>query len=482
VSQSVPTSSSLAVPLDERFIVVITSVGHALCHIAELIFAGAMVKIMIEFGLEPHEATALGLLGFILMGAGALPTGYLTDRLGTKKLLLTYFVATGLSALAIAVSTGPWLFFLAITALGASISIYHPVGVAMISLGVNAKGRAMGIHGVAGSVGVALGPFLGFVFAEWGIWRLAYLIVAGIAALGAVLLCLAPRRVPSDADSPLRFGPNPSPPAPLTNGERGEEGPAPLPNGQRGEEGPTVPTNGKRETRELSPPSLSGKGDGGLGSSSWRRYLPVMLLLFVMMLGGINYRSLMTALPEFLRSSSEAAVLGKGGLIILLSLIAGGFGQYFGGVLGDRLGPGIVYLFLVILLSASALVMSTLEGSLLALPMACVIAVFLFGQQPVENTLLAEATSNERRGMSYGMKFALTFGVGALGAQIVGFIWTETKTLGPAFYVIALGAALMAVCLFLFTRMTTRQPLAVPASAKEEQPWPADSSQPSPVS
>ena len=44
-----------------------------------------------------------------------------------------------------------------LTLLGAGASLYHPVGLALLSHGVRLRGRAMGIHGVAGSVGVALG-------------------------------------------------------------------------------------------------------------------------------------------------------------------------------------------------------------------------------------------------------------------------------------------------------------------------------------
>ncbi len=77
---------------------------------------------------------------------------------------------------------------------------------------------------------------------------------------------------------------------------------------------------------------------------------------------------------------------------------------------------------------------------------ACMImAIFLFGLQPAENSSLADATSRGRRGLSYGTKFAMTFGIGALGAPLVGFLWEEFNDLGSVFFVIAGSAAVMAL-------------------------------------
>jgi MFS transporter, FSR family, fosmidomycin resistance protein len=80
------------------------------------------------------------------------------------------------------------------------------------------------------------------------------------------------------------------------------------------------------------------------------------------------------------------------------------------------------------------------------------LAVFLFAQQPVENTMLAQVTSRRRRSTFFGFKFALTFGVGALGTQLVGVIWQETGSLAPVFDVVAGSALLMALLALLFAK------------------------------
>jgi hypothetical protein len=47
---------------------------------------------------------------------------------------------------------------------------------------------------------------------------------------------------------------------------------------------------------------------------------------------------------------------------------------------------------------------------------------FLLGMQPVENTLVARLTPPSLRSSAYGMKFVLTFGVGAVAVKIIKIV------------------------------------------------------------
>jgi hypothetical protein len=51
---------------------------------------------------------------------------------------------------------------------------------------------------------------------------------------------------------------------------------------------------------------------------------------------------------------------------------------------------------------------------------AGLLAIGMFAQQPIVNTILAQWTSKRRRSLSYGTKCLLTFGLGALGVRILG--------------------------------------------------------------
>src|SRR5262249_27399150 len=146
---------------DEWTIVKITSLAHFLCHLGELIFPSVMVAVMMEFQLPQHLATALALLGYILLGAGALPVGLWADAWAPRRILLIYFFAMAAAGLAVALAPDAVYLFVGLTLLGLAASIYHPTGLAMISMGVRQRGKALGINGVAGSIGIALAPLLG---------------------------------------------------------------------------------------------------------------------------------------------------------------------------------------------------------------------------------------------------------------------------------------------------------------------------------
>src|SRR4051812_18562096 len=81
-SESPTTAPSPAGALDEGAIVCVTALGHAICHMGELLFAGVTLAVMHEFGLEFHQATVLAVLGYVLLGVGALPVGVWSDAWG----------------------------------------------------------------------------------------------------------------------------------------------------------------------------------------------------------------------------------------------------------------------------------------------------------------------------------------------------------------------------------------------------------------
>jgi FSR family fosmidomycin resistance protein-like MFS transporter len=401
-------------PLSLRMSILVTCLGHALCHGAELLFPGVMLAVMAEFTLNPAEAGALALPCYLLMGLGAFPVGLWCDRWGPIPVLSVYFLAVTIACVLVACSVNATTLLIALIVLGLAISIYHPVGLALLSLHKEVRGRALGIHGVAGSAGITLGPVLGLWAAGHHMWRVAYWILAGIALLAGLLLLVTSR---------LRGSARAAPPA-----------------------------------RPVIPPDASTNAPAQDSSWSLRRHLPLMILLLAMMVGGFNYRCLMTALPTFLSGAhAEGARLAKGGIPVGIALAAGALGQLFSGWASDHFGSRWVYLAVMILLIPLALLLSQLGGTLWAVPVACLVAICLFGQQPAENSLLAECTRVGRRGVSYAAKFTLGFGIGALGIYVTGLIWEHSQSLAPVFLLLALGASVMVLCWFLAMSLRTSE-------------------------
>ena len=72
---------------NDRSIVSVTAVGHALVHTYELSLPIFMTIWLTELATSRSELGLVVGLGYALFGAGALPGGMLTDRFGSRRLI-----------------------------------------------------------------------------------------------------------------------------------------------------------------------------------------------------------------------------------------------------------------------------------------------------------------------------------------------------------------------------------------------------------
>lgn len=398
-------AASLRTLPTEWAIVGVSSLGHALCHMGELTIVGALVAIRQQFDLDPHIVTSLPYLGYVLLGLGAIPAGLAVDRFGADSLLRWYYWALALAAGLVTVANSAWMLFIALTFLGAVLSVYHPAGTALISVGLRRREWAMGVNGVAGSIGVSLGPLLGGLWASFGYWQGAFATIAIISLLGGFWM----RRISYQV------------------------------------------LGHQSSIRNVV-------ADRSIVISDRRfPWLAILLLYLCMMLGGLNYRTFVTALPIYVTGdASQAAALAKGGIFSFAVLLAGTIGQYSSGALAQRFGAMSIYRLAIFLMAPLSACLASTDYSTLSIPLAGVLAITLFAQQPVENSLLAESTQAGRRGLSYGAKFALTFGIGAIGAPLVGLIWHYTSQPRVSFWLLVISAATMSVALFWYHYLNKR--------------------------
>ncbi|UCE58459.1 MAG: MFS transporter [Phycisphaerales bacterium] len=382
----------------ERVIVTVTFVAHLLCHASVLLVTGLLIPLREEFDLTEFWVTVLPLTGYVLMGVGAVPAGLAADRWGTRPVLGIHFLLTGLACGAAAIAPNAWVFAGALTILGAAVSLYHPTGLAMISHGVKKRGLALGIHGIAGSLGLA-GSSFGLFFASTGNWRNAYWIISAVAIVCAAVFWTLPIRTDHETTT---------------------------------------------TTKPSSPQQRSGQS-----------LIKLLVLLYMAMaLSGFNYRSLMTALPTYLTASSSGVYTGVGsGGIVFVVFLLGGLGQFLSGRFADRTRPERLYVLLVVCSVPLAMLLAFSAGvGRFGAASAMALALFHFGTQPAENLLIAQYTPARLRGTSYGIKFLVTFGLGALGAAVVGFFWRQSGTLAWTFVLFAAVAVVVAGVVFMLAR------------------------------
>ncbi len=194
---------------EEKSIVALMGCSHALSHGFLLIYPAVLLLLQKEFSMDYLKLGIIGNVMNLCYGLGALPAGMIYNHLGPKRLYLICFLGSSLAAVFVSLSPTVTLFAAGLALLGVLGSVYHPLGNAVISAKVREYGRAMGIHGAVGNIGLSLAPFLiGLIASRWG-WRQAYLIFAvpGIVlSAGSLFVDLSLKREKrSSANNRRRF-------------------------------------------------------------------------------------------------------------------------------------------------------------------------------------------------------------------------------------------------------------------------------------
>jgi MFS family permease len=356
----------------ERNAVLFLGAAHAMTHSMMLVFPAILIPLMEEFDLELFGIGVLGNIGYFLFGAGALPAGFLADRLGPGKILLFFFAGGCLSCLIIFSSSGIISLALGLLLSGASASLYHPAGLSYITRRVRARGKALGYHGMAGNIGLAAAPLLAAWTAVSFGWRYIYLVLALIFGV----MALVNWRSSFWDETKVGVGDD-------RNG------------------GELIPTE-KTER------------------------IPLVVLYLIMILAGFVYRGALTYLPAYMSTLSpdgrgwDLSISGAG-TMTTVALMLGIFSQWMGGHLSQRFRLEPLG-FVIILFTLPFLFFMAYTGGMTLMLMSAFFVFFYFFWQPVSNGLVAQYTHKSFRSLAFGLSFSLSFGAGSFASSIAGKI------------------------------------------------------------
>ncbi|MHC1604895.1 MAG: MFS transporter [Candidatus Methanofastidiosia archaeon] len=151
----------------------------------------------------------IGILGgamVVTMGLGQAFVGVASDYFGHKKnLIVAGLLITSLSFLLMSASSTYYAFLFANLLAGFGLSVYHPVTIAMIANRFDAnKGRAMGIHGSGGNIGMFLFPLTAGFLADSLGWRVALIFFPLVGITIAVIYAVS---ITENRAKLLRFEP-----------------------------------------------------------------------------------------------------------------------------------------------------------------------------------------------------------------------------------------------------------------------------------
>jgi MFS family permease len=363
---------------NQKRILVFTSAAHFLTHFFVLVFPALVMPISRDLSLEPARVIPLSFPMYLCYGILAIPWGYLSDRFGPRWMMGAGLLIAGTGFTAAGLSGSTEQLRIALGVIGVGCSAYHPSGLALLSKGMQGRGRALGINGLWGNCGIAAAPLAAGTLTYALGWKSA-LLVFGSTGIALGLLCFA---------VPFSVG-----------------------------------------ARDLQEGTVVERGQAV-------RYF--LILCGVMVFSGLMYRGYTIILPTFFeaklsdftlfasdatnpaRLSSDAGTFSATVITCGVYLV-GMAGQLLGGRVADRHELRWAYLVFFACALPFLLLMSAVEG-LPLIAMAGGFVLFSLGMQPIENSLVAVLSPPQWRSVSYGIKFTLLFGAGSLAVHLVGFV------------------------------------------------------------
>ena len=346
-------------------------------------FAAFYFVIVLSIEQEWHftydELISLWTLGALLIGLGALPAGWLSDRWSRSSMMVIMFIGMGLSSILCGLSNEQFSLFIGLSLLGLSCSIYHPVGIAWVVNSSEKKGRALGINGIFGGVGIGSGAFIAGLLIKYFDWKFAF-IIPGIISLiiGIILFFFISNNLISFQNS---------------------------------------------KTKDLEE-----------NNSSHNLIIIACILLFSMFGLGLTFQIMQTSLPKvFDIRIANLSTFAIGSIIGIIYGISG-LMTLVGGFLADKFSLKKIYVIGIAAQVPCFYFIANFSG--IPLIFVCLMAaMFNSSILPTENILLAKFTPERHHGLIYGFKFIVAFRSAPIAVFLISRIYEQTQEFTNLFYI-----------------------------------------------
>jgi len=392
-----------------RLALLFSCLGHAYMHLFTAFYFVIALSLEADWGIPNHELVKLWALGSLLVGLAALPAGWLGDRWSAAGMMTVFFIGLGISGIVCGLVSSTTALMLGLAAVGLFSAIYHPVGIAWLVRSARARGMALAVNGIFGSLGVASAGLVAGVLIDAVSWRAAFIVPGALCLATGIALLVA-----------LRLG--------WVRESAAEHAPEPLPS----------------------------RGDRA------RVYAVLLMTMAVM---GLMFHATQASLPKVfdlrLRDLAGEGALGIGALVALV-YTAGGLMQLAGGWLADRFPLKPIYLGAFVLqVPVMALIAST--GSLPLIGLSVMTVILSSAALPAENMLLARYTPSRHRSLAFGVKFVLAFAIANPAILLASWVEGRSGEFTQLYLILAVIAAAAAVVACFLPSARPLGRLAMPA-------------------
>lgn len=397
---------------EEKQTISLLSFSHFFCHVAILAFPAILILLKNKFHVSYVTLGIVAGTYLFLFGGGSLPIGFVADKVSKKFILRLYLIGMSIVSFLAALSGNFYMFSFFIILMGLIGSIYHPVGLSIMSYVGSDKLKGFAIHGVAGTMGVAVSAgFAGMLGYFYG-YSAPYLVL-GIIFLFIFIYSFF-----------LKFD--------FTSSELNRS------------------LKNFNKSRAQSDPNKNIKEKNGVKDIKDNRrfsklsvfikdffHKNLILILVAEFLNGFVFQGVFSFLPayagmelkNFLFFNDQPAAAG--GFFVTIALLIGVVFQYSSTYITKRFRPQHAFSFLIAA-SGSFLIVASLSHNFMLFFSILFFAAFNFSLNPISNLMVTLNTSEYYRATAYGIFFFSGFGIGSIAAPIGGII-AHNYTLSDVF-------------------------------------------------
>ena len=408
------------------------NIGHFLDHLFTLVFATVAALVLYrEWNVGYAELLAYATPGFFAFGLFSLPMGWIADKWSKDGMMCVFFIGIGLASIATGFAETPQQIGIGLFVIGMFAAIYHPVGLAIVTMKWKNTGMRIAVNGVWGNLGVAAAALITGYLIDFAGWRMAF-ILPGAFSIVMGFAYMALRR------------------------------------------------EGIREDQEAK--KDAGAAPGPVSESYRSAIIRVAIIVFVTAaVGSIIFQSTTFALPKIfderlqglavelsglldsLAKGNEDGVATVIGSLAFVVFAVASLAQVVVGSMLDKYGPRTVYMVVAaIQIVFFALMPGLTDGIALAVAFGFMLGAF--GQIPINDYMIGKTASGGYRARIYGVRYVVSFTVLAASLPMIAFVY-DNWGFDTLFWILAV-AGIVIMCAVLSLPKSLPQPDSAPAPAE----------------